>query len=138
MNDWLRNIASQHQKKNLSRTYVAIRREAPDQVIGYYALAAFLIETEGMPGKRLPDRVSAVLLARLAIDNGRQGRGLGAHLLMHALDTALTTSEAVGVQCVVADAIDERAAGFYRKYGFQPFTQTPRRLFLPIETIRQA
>ncbi len=137
MNDWLRNIANQHQKKNLSRTYVATLSDTHQEVVGYYALAAFLVETEGMPVKRLPDKVSAVLLARLAVNKNHKGQGLGAYLLMHALDTVLTTSMAVGVQCVVVDAIDENAAGFYRKYGFEPFTDAPRRLFLPIETIKQ-
>lgn len=138
MNDWLRNIANQHQKKNLSRTYVAVFPDAPETIVGYYALAAFLVETAEMPVKRLPGKVSAVLLARLAVDKNHKGRGLGAFLLMHALDTVLKTSEAVGVQCVVVEAIDDNAAAFYRKYGFEPFTATPRRLFLPTETIRQA
>ncbi|MFC0572163.1 GNAT family N-acetyltransferase [Paraburkholderia solisilvae] len=91
-----------------------------------------------MSGARLPGNVSAVLLARLAVDTKYKGQGLGEHLLAHALDTVLTTAEAIGVQCVVVDAIDSGAAGFYRKYGFEPFTDTPRRLFLPVATIKQA
>nr|WP_264159074.1 MULTISPECIES: GNAT family N-acetyltransferase [Burkholderia cepacia complex] len=106
--------------------------------MGYYALAATSVETDGMPGAKLPRNVSAVLLARLAVDVKYQGQGLGEDLLMHALDTVLTTAEAVGVQCVVVDAIDQHAAAFYLRYGFEPFTATPLRLFLPVATIRQA
>jgi GNAT superfamily N-acetyltransferase len=138
LNDWLRNMANQHQKKNFSRTYVAILPEAPRNVIGYYALAATSVETDAMPGKRLPRSVSAVLLARLAVDANYRGRGLGEHLLAHALDTVLTAARSVGVQCVVVDAVDDSAARFYRKYGFLPFTDVPRRLFLPVATIEQA
>lgn len=138
LNEWLRSIAGQHQKKNLSRTYVAALAGAPGTVIGYYALAATAVETEGMPGVGLPRSVSAVLLGRLAVDSKYKGQGLGEELLAHALDTALSASAAIGVQCVVVDAIDESAVGFYWKYGFAPFTNVPRRLFLPIATIRLA
>lgn len=138
MSEWIRHVASQRQKKNLSRTYVAAMSSAPHTIAGYYALAATAIETDGMPHARLPRSVSAVLLARLAVDTRHQGQGLGEYLLMHALDVVLTTAEAVGVQCVLADALDENAAGFYRKYGFESFTDKPRRLFLPVATIKQA
>ncbi len=134
----LRNTANQHQKKNLSRTYVATAPDNPQAITGYYALAATSVETDGMPGAKLPRNVSAVLLARLAVDMKYGGQGLGEYLLMHALDTVLTTAEAVGVQCVVVDAIDDNAAAFYKKYGFEPFTAAPLRLFLPVATIKQA
>jgi GNAT superfamily N-acetyltransferase len=138
MNEWLRKMASQHQQKNIARTYVATLPDDPRKVVGYYALSAFLMETEGMPGKRLPDKVSAVLLARLAVDRNQKGQGLGEYLLGHALDTVVATSEAIGVQCIVVDAIDDNAVRFYRKYGFVPITDTPLRLFLPVATIKQA
>ncbi|MBN3855622.1 GNAT family N-acetyltransferase [Paraburkholderia sp. Ac-20340] len=137
MNDWLRNMASQHQKKNFSRTFVATEPGAPGTIVGYYALAATSVETDSMPDRRLPRSVSAVLLARLAVDLSCRGRGLGESLLMHALDTVLTASRSVGVQCIVVDAIDDSAVAFYRKYGFVPFTDIPRRLFLPVATIMQ-
>lgn len=82
-------------------------------VVGYYALAAISVETDGMPSRqRLSRNVSAVLLARLAVDKRYMGQGLGEFLLAHALDTVVTTAAAVGVQCVVVDALDDNAAGF--------------------------
>lgn len=139
LNEWFRQTANQHQRKNLSRTYVAILPDDPRMVVGYYALAATSVETDGMPSRqRLPRNVSAVLLARLAVDKRYMGQGLGEFLLAHALDTVVTTAAAVGVQCVVVDALDDNAAGFYRKYGFQPFTSAPLRLVLPTATIMAA
>lgn len=139
MNVWLQETAAQHQRKNLSRTFVAIPPDDPNTIVGYYALAATSIETDGMPGSgRLPRQVSAVLLARLAVDEKHQGRGVGEHLLAHALDTVLATAERIGVQCVVVDAVDDNAARFYVKYGFAPFTDKPLRLVLPVATIKQA
>jgi ribosomal protein S18 acetylase RimI-like enzyme len=138
MNDWLRTTASQHQRKNLARTYVATLPDAPQSILGYYALAATAVESEGMPGARLPYAVAAVILARLAVDLKCRGQRLGEYLLAHALNTIAVTADAVGVQCVVVDATDNNAAGFYQKYGFEPFTDAPRRLFLPVATIKQA
>jgi predicted N-acetyltransferase YhbS len=138
LNDWLRNIANQHQKKNLSRTYVAAAPDNAQAILGYYALAATSVETDGMPSAKLPRNVSAVLLARLAVDVQHTGQRLGEYLLMHALDTVLTTAGAIGVQCVVVDALDDNAAAFYKKYGFEAFTVAPLRLFLPVATIKQA
>ena len=139
MNDWLQKTAAQHQQKDLSRTYVAILPDDPDTIVGYYALAATSVETDGMPGKqRLPRKVSAVLLARLAVDKDHRGQGLGEYLLAHALDIVLDTAERIGVQCVIVDALNNDAAAFYRKYGFESFTEAPLRLVLPLATIRQA
>nr|WP_306806023.1 GNAT family N-acetyltransferase [Caballeronia sp. BR00000012568055] len=139
LNDWLQKTASQHEKKNLTRTYVAVLADKPDAIVGYYALAATSIETEGISAKsRLPRKVAAVLLARLAVDTKRKGKGLGEYLLAHALDTVIVTAETIGIQCVVVDAIDDRAAGFYEKYGFVRLTNDPLRLVLPVATISQA
>jgi predicted N-acetyltransferase YhbS len=135
LNDWLHKTAKQHQEKNLSRTFVAILPDDPHRIAGYYALAAMSVETDGMPGRKLPRNVSAVLLARLAVDKNNKGQGLGEYLLMHALHAVVTTAETVGVQCVIVDAIDGDAAGFYKKYGFAPLTEQPLRLFLPVATL---
>jgi predicted N-acetyltransferase YhbS len=137
LNEWLREKARQQQDKNLSRTFVATVSDDPRKIAGYYALAATSVETDGMLGKKLPLSVGAVLLGRLAVDNSHKGQGLGEHLLMHALDAVSGAAEAIGVQCVIVDAIDDGAAAFYQRYGFVPLTDRPRRLFLPVATIRQ-
>lgn len=137
LNDWLQKTARQHQEKSLSRTYVAVYPDDPTRIVGYYALAATQVLTEGMQGKKLPRDVSAVLLARLAVDKKNKGQGLGGYLLMHALDKVVTAAAIVGVQCVVVDAIDKQAADFYQYFGFVPLTADPRRLFLPLNTVRQ-
>jgi ribosomal protein S18 acetylase RimI-like enzyme len=37
----------------------------------------------------------------------------------------------------LVDAKNERAASFYKRYGFQPFPDAPLRLYLPLETIER-
>lgn len=82
--------------------------------------------------------VPAVRIARLAVDRSMHGKGLGAALLADALRRILTASSEVGVKVVLVDAKNERAADFYRHYGFRELNDTPMVLFLPIETVIDA
>lgn len=86
-----------------------------------------------MSGRKRPRNVSAVLFARLAVGKNNNGQGLGEYLLMHVLEAFVSTAETLGVQCVVA--IDDDATRFYRKYGFEPLTDEPLTLFLPVASI---
>jgi ribosomal protein S18 acetylase RimI-like enzyme len=74
------------------------------------------------------------LLGRLAVATELQGRGLGAILLAEALRKACENAAMVGFSMVVVDAIDERAARFYRAHGFIPLPESMR-LVLPMRTI---
>jgi predicted N-acetyltransferase YhbS len=69
----------------------------------------------------MPDPVPVVLLARLAIDRSEQGRQLGGHLLVDALRRCVRGGREFGARAVVVDAIDERAAAFYRHFDFHDF-----------------
>lgn len=54
---------------------------------------------------------------------------------MDALQRSLRTTEQVASMAVVAEAIDEKAARFYAKYGFEPFGQDSQQLYLPMGAI---
>jgi predicted GNAT family N-acyltransferase len=56
-------------------------------------------------------------LARLAVDHGARGQGLGRELLRFVLELALRMSHDYGCVGVVVDAQAE-AVEFYSKYGF--------------------
>ena len=77
----------------------------------------------------------ATLIGRLARDKRFAGRGVGEILLFDALERALLSSAQIASAGVIVDALDVRAAEFYRKYGFQNFRENPLRLFLPMQTI---
>ena len=79
--------------------------------------------------------VPVTLLGRLARDISQKNKGLGEFLLMDALERAYRQSETIASSAVIVDAKSERAAAFYRDYGFVPFPESPRRLFLPMKTI---
>lgn len=59
-------------------------------------------------------------------------------MLFDALDILVDAADRVGGRLIVVDAVDERAAGFYRRYGFAPIKGGSRRLVVKVETIRRA
>jgi predicted N-acetyltransferase YhbS len=60
-----------------------------------------------------------VILARLAVDNVHQGRGLGRSLLQDALLRCAAAAREVGVRACVVHALPE-ARAFYEAFGFEP------------------
>jgi GNAT superfamily N-acetyltransferase len=132
LNNWLWQVARQHQAKGLSKTFVATREEAPDYICGYYALTLAELENRHLPDawrKKLPRRIPGVRLGRLAVDKLHQGKGLGELLLVSALTRAQRVYTEAGGIGLFVDAIDEQAAGYYRRFGFIAAPDNPLLLF---------
>lgn len=138
---YLRHQASQDIRRRVAQVFVAIAR-APEVIAGYYSLSATSFARTELPpelSKRLPHYpVPAAVLGRLAVDHRHQGRGLGENLLMDAARRVLRASAALAIYAIVVDAKNERARAFYKRYGFREFPETPRRLFLPLDTLARA
>lgn len=114
--------------------------EDRDRIAGYYTLSATGIQAADLSDemiRRLPryPTLPAVLLGRLAVDLDYQGHGLGEMLLLTALERALTHNDQIAALAMVVDAKDDAAERFYARYGFHRLTDSPRRLFLPMQTI---
>ncbi|MCK9249091.1 MAG: GNAT family N-acetyltransferase [Solirubrobacteraceae bacterium] len=117
---WLRNSAATAAAAGTAATYVLPRGT---RVVGYYALAMGAVAHEHAPGRLrrgMPDPVPVVLLARLALDRGEHGNGLGGHLLVDALRRCVRGANELGARAVVVDAIDDSASAFYEHFGFRP------------------
>ncbi|WP_290977195.1 GNAT family N-acetyltransferase [Ferrovibrio sp.] len=127
-------------KRDVARVFVALKNNT-STLCGYYSLSAASFQRDSLPpdqAKRLPHYpVPAALLGRLAVDHSMKGKGLGAFLLMDALNRILLATQTLAVNAVIVDAKDNAAAAFYRKYGFIPFNRSEKRLFLPMATIRR-
>lgn len=139
LNDWLRQVARQHQEKGLSRTFVAIDEREPTCICGYYALTLAELENRNLPDvwrKKLARRIPGVRLGRLAVSKAHQGKGLGALLLVDALMRAQRIYQEAGGIGLFVDAIDERAADFYRRFGFESAPDQPLLLFLPLQGLK--
>lgn len=135
LNDWLRRRAQSAEGLS-ARTFVVCEGAA---VIGYYSLATGAVERAALPTARLrrnlPESVPIVILGRLAIDGCYQGRQLGTWLLRDAIERTVGLSSEVGFRGLLVHALDERAARFYRNYGFLPCpAEGVETLILPLET----
>jgi hypothetical protein len=53
------------------------------------------------------------------------------------LQKALEHSRNIASLAVVVDAKDQKAAGFYRGYGFIDLPDHPNRLFIPVQTVEE-
>jgi GNAT superfamily N-acetyltransferase len=141
LDEFIRRLVSQYEKRNLGRTYVAVR-PGDKQVLGYYTLASGALSYQNLPessARRLPRHpVPVILLARLAVDQSVQGKGWGEGLLVDALQRGLDLADKLGIHAVEVDAIDQQAKAFYEKYGFAPLLDNEFHLFLPTATIHSA
>ncbi len=120
-----------------ARTYVVCAREAPQRVVGYYAISTAMEQRIALPNAKLrrpmPDQVPLLLIGRLAVDRQCQGKGLGADLLSDAVRRCLEVSEIAGVRAIIAHAIDGDAVHFYQHHGFIRSPLGERVMLLPIE-----
>ncbi len=139
LDNYLKTQASQDMRRKANAVFVLVPERAPGTIAGYFTLCACGLAPGAIPEearKHLPryPQVSATLLGRLAVKVELQGQGLGSVLLAEALRKAYENAAVVGSSMVVVDAIDERAAEFYRAHGFIRLPETMR-LALPMRTI---
>lgn len=139
LTSWLIRHALASQHADLARTYLALEGE---QVLGCVSLTTGSVRRDeapkrhvrGMPAHPIP----TILIARLAVDHRHQGQQLGSRLLAEALRLAVTASDAAAARLVVVDAIDMRAAAFYRQRGFIDAPEHPLRLYRKVSDIRRS
>lgn len=137
LNDWLRRRAPKNEGGS-SRTYVVC---LGNTVVGFYCLAAGAVVRAEVPRtvrRNMPEQIPVVLIGRLAVDLKHQGRGIGGGLLKDAILRSLAIADTIGVRAILVHALDEGAAAFYARYGFQPSPMAPQTLLLPIETAIRA
>ena len=139
LNHFLQRLARQQAERDFNRTYVACQA-GESRIQGFYAVSSASINFENWPASlRLPRYPAPVArIGRLAVDTRRQGYGVGAALLNHAMVLAESLAQQIGLYAVVVDAKDESAAAFYARYGFQRFPEQGLSLFLTMDVIRRA
>lgn len=139
LDDWLRDRALASEGLS-ARTYVICAADAPQQVVGYYAITTAMEQRIALPTAKLrrgtPEQVPLLLIARLALDHRFQGMGLGTDLLADALRRCVAASEIAGVRAIVTHAIDDSAAAFYQRHGFVVSPLGEKIMLMPIEMAR--
>ena len=139
LNRYLREQAPQDAEKRVAAPFVLTQPGSP-RVLGFYTLSSSIIPVGELPPdlmKRLPryGQLPVTLLGRLAVDRSVGGQGVGEFLFVDALRRSLEAAQQIAAMAVIVEAKDERAESFYRHFDFQPFQQTPLRLFLPMDQI---
>jgi GNAT superfamily N-acetyltransferase len=136
LDDWLRIHALENQRRNLSRTFVLV--DDAEAVVGYYALSMGGVAKDELPrrlGRGLPGyQIGMVMLARLAIEAGHQGEGLGRDLLIDAVLHAAAAGQYAAARFIAVDPIDESARRFYSRFGFTDIEGDERgRMYIRID-----
>jgi predicted N-acetyltransferase YhbS len=105
-------------RHHISVTYVAVDGTS---ILGFMTVTAGALETSALrAARKLPAYPMPVLrLARLAVDQQAQGRGVGPALLRFSFSLAHEMARRLGCVGVVVDAKAD-AVGFYTRYGFFP------------------
>lgn len=138
LDDWLRRRALRNQERGGARTYVIC---ADKRVVGYYALAAGAVaqaEATGRARRNMRDPVPVMVLGRLAMDEGFQGRGLGRALLRDAILRTMQAADIAGIRAILIHAISEDAKRFYERCGFQASPVDPMTLMITLADAQKA
>lgn len=137
LTEWFKRFALLNQRNDSARTYVLLRSGV---IRGYYSVTAGSVRIEESPARiakgLAKHPIGVILLARLAVDLPEQGTGLGKVLLFDALERSIAASDAIGARAVLVHAIDDSAAAFYKKFGFEESPVGPRQLMLLMKDLR--
>ena len=137
LNRFLTRNALQNQQANASQTYLLI---TADSVIGYHTLVVGEVTFAAAP-ERLRKGLSRhpvpiMLLARLAVSQDYQRRGIGQALLKDALLRTLQAADIAGIRAFAVHAKDDVARAFYEHFDFIASPSDPMHLFLLLKDIR--
>jgi ribosomal protein S18 acetylase RimI-like enzyme len=133
---YFRATVSQDVKRKYAACYVLIEKET-GKLAGFYTLSSSnfpLMEIPPEVARKLPryPTIPAILIGWLGRDIAFKRQSIGEMLLHDAIFRIM--SSPVGAYALVADAIDDKAAAFYREHQFTPFLSKPLSLYLPLAT----
>jgi GNAT superfamily N-acetyltransferase len=139
LNDYLTHQALRDQQAEKTRTFVATRG---GRVIAFFSLAAASVEpdqaTERLARGQGSQGIPVIILARFAVELSEQGRGIGEAMLIQALARCAQAADIIGARAVLVHAKDDRARGFYEKYGFESSPTNPLHLVVLMKDIRRS
>jgi GNAT superfamily N-acetyltransferase len=135
---FLKRYALKNQEVDSAQTYVVHRS---GHVVGYYSLTAGCVERANCASAIAADMppnypIPVILLARLAVHQEEQGRGLGRALLKDAFFRTASAADIVGVRAMLVHAIDSQARAFYERFDFEEFPAGALHLMLSLKDVR--
>ena len=137
LNQFLQRYALVNQKANSAQTYVCCQG---DVVVGFYSLVVGSVNPEAAPPRVMKGLarhpVPVMILARLAVDNEHQRKGLGQALLKDALLRTAQAADIAGIRCLLVHAKDDMAWRWYESWEFEPSTTDPYHQFLMLKDLK--
>jgi GNAT superfamily N-acetyltransferase len=138
---WLVEVAKQAHGTGTTRGFVVTEVDQP-HVVAYYAWCMASVAIADLPERlrrgagRYPQPIA--LLARLGVDEGHEGKGLGAALLLDVITRVASLSDAIGCRSLLVHAESEQALGFYEHLipEFERSPTDPLHLLLLLKDIR--
>lgn len=138
LNDWLLRHARQAQGSGYAKTFVV---SEDDRVAGYFSLTVGQIDALEAPERIRKGMglypVPVVILARLAVSQQDQGRGIGFGLLQDAIRRTMLMAEQAGIRALLTHPIDAEAAAFYTRFGFIASPLREEQLLLLLKDARR-
>ena len=137
LNQFLQRYALVNQQASSAQTYVCC---CQGDVVGFYSLAVGSVDPEFAPPRvkkglaRHP--VPVMILARLAVDQVYQRKGLGQALLKDALLRTAQAADIAGVRALLVHAKDEAARQWYESWEFETSPADPYLLFLMLKDLK--
>lgn len=137
LNQFLQRYALVNQKASSAQTYVCCQA---GEVVGFYSLAVGSVDPESTPPRVMKGlarhSVPVMILARLAVDQEHQGKGLGKALLKDALLRTAQAADIAGIRCLLVHAKDDAARQWYEAWEFEPGPTDPYHLFLMLKDLK--
>jgi len=136
LDEYIRRLAEQHRRRGISSVFILTGSARPEYILGYYTLSAAEVDAARLAEadrKKLPRYpVPCFRMGRLACRADQRGRGLGKLLVGCAVDRCLKARQQVAAYALIVDAKDDSSAAFYVHFGFKPFLDAKRTLYLPL------
>lgn len=119
LDQWLRENAADASTRGYSRVYVW--HVGDGRVVAYFTLSSYAIGRGELPsrlGRGEYRAIPALLLGKLALDRSLQGQRLTGLLIADVVIEAVKASQHAAARYLVVDAISERVAQIYERFGF--------------------
>lgn len=120
LEEFLKDDAKNYHREKIATTYLV---HSDDALIGYYSIAMGCVVSEQVQNmigeiRFTPKRFPALLLAKMATQDGLRGQGVGQEMLARVFSTAFRLCPHIGCRFIKVDAKNNpRTIHFYEKYG---------------------
>lgn len=85
----------------------------------------------------MPDPIPVMVLGRLAVDAGWQGKHIGIGMLKDAIQRTLIVAEQAGIRALLVHALSDKARSFYQHCGFHESPTNDMTLMIRLDEARK-